>query len=190
MVCISRTFMKLIFSIAAIIVLTTTTLAQSGRRVKEVTVPMPAPPVTETVPTPRPAEGPVVTAEKNQDYRCTDDGTLARVLDADVVTERILTAKEVDSRVVITSKPPPSYTKEARRLGIQGFVTLKVLLSADSKVSRVRIVRGLPAGLTENAIRSACKIKFKPATKDGQTVSQWVTAEYVFRLADSSIFGP
>ncbi len=182
--------MKSILSVIAIFITSATVLAQSGRRVREVAVPLPVPPVTETVPTPKPADAPVVTAEKNQDYRCTDDGTLARILEPDVINERILTAKEVDSRVVITSKPPPSYTKEARRLGVQGFVTVKVLLSSDSKVSRVRILRGLPAGLTENAIRSACKIKFKPATKGGQAVSQWVTAEYVFRLADSSIFGP
>jgi len=93
-------------------------------------------------------------------------------------------------RASITAKPKPSYTKEARRNGIQGFVVLKVLLAARGKISRVRVVKGLPAGLTENAIRAACKMQFKPAMKNGQTVSQWLTAEYVFRLADSSIFTP
>ena len=43
--------------------------------------------------------------------------------------------------------------------------------------------------LTENAIRAACEIKFKPATKAGKEVSQWVTLQYTFRLANSSIFG-
>jgi hypothetical protein len=33
-------------------------------------------------------------------------------------------------------------------------------------------------------------MEFKPATKAGQPVAQWVTAEYVFRLADSSVFTP
>ncbi len=117
------------------------------------------------------------------------DGSLARILDPDAA-ERILTAKEVDTRVLMTAKPKPSYTKEARRNGIQGFVILKVLLSGDGKISRVRVVKRLPAGLTENAIRAACKIEFKSALKDGKPVSQWVTAEYVFRLADSSIFTP
>ena len=95
-----------------------------------------------------------------------------------------------DTRAVITAKPKPAYTREARRNGIQGFVTLKVLLSARSKITRVRVVKGLPFGLTENAIRAACKMEFKPARKDGQPVAQWLTADYVFRLADSSIFGP
>jgi TonB family protein len=69
-------------------------------------------------------------------------------------------------------------------------VTLKVLLLGDGKLDRVRVVRRLPYGLTENAIRAACEIKFKPAMKAGKEVSQWVTLQYAFRLANSSIFGP
>jgi protein TonB len=96
----------------------------------------------------------------------------------------------VDTRATILSKPPPAYTKEARRNGVQGFVVLRVLLSADARVDRIRIIKRLPAGLTENAIRAVCRIKFKPAMKNGQPVAQLVTVEYVFRLADSSIFAP
>ena len=48
----------------------------------------------------------------------------------------------------------------------------------------------LTGTLTENAIRAACGIKFKPAMKAGKEVSQWVTLQYAFRLANSSIFGP
>jgi protein TonB len=185
--------MKLICFLIALLVFSSFAYPQSGRRPKEPTVPpAPAPPEGNVA---KPKidvqdETPPVTAEKNQDYRCTNDGSLARILDTDVVNERVVAPKEVDARAVITEKPKPAYTKEARRNGIQGFVTLKVLLSGDRRVSRVRVVKGLPAGLTENAIRAACKMEFKPAIKDGQPVSQWVTADYVFRLADSSIFSP
>jgi TonB family protein len=118
------------------------------------------------------------------------DGSLERILYPEDLNERILSVKESDSPAKMTGKPKPSYTKEARRIGIQGFVTLKVLLSANGKIARVRVVKGLRAGLTENAIGAACRIEFKPATKDGQPVSQRVIAEYVFRLANSSIFAP
>lgn len=137
-----------------------------------------------------PPEPREVTAEKNQDYRCSEDGSLDRILDAEDIGEFVIASKEADTRASITGKPKPSYTKEARRNGIQGFVTLKVLLSGRGKVARIRVLKGLPGGLTENAIRAACKIEFKPATKNGQSVAEWVTAEYVFRLADSSIFTP
>jgi TonB family protein len=129
-----------------------------------------------------------VTAEKDQDYRCTDDGTLAHLLDPAAV--EAFSPKEVDVKAEITAKPDPVYTREARRVGVQGNVMLKVLLLPNGKLDRVRVVRRVPYGLTENAIRAACEIKFKPAVKAGKQVAQWVTLEYGFRLANSSIFGP
>jgi TonB family protein len=185
--------MKSVVVLVAILILSSSAYSQSGRRAREIKVPVnaPEPEAKEAKPKPAaPDEPPPVTAEKNQEYRCSEDGSLARIIEADAIDELVLTAKEVDARAVITAKPKPSYTKEARRNYVQGFVTLKVLLSARGKITRIRVVKGLSAGLTENAIRAACKMEFKPAMKNGQPVGQWVTAEYVFRLADSSIFSP
>ena len=181
--------MKIILSVIAILVLSPFVYSQSGRRAKETRVPGPPPDQQANVSQSKPQqdEVPPVTAEKNQDYRCMDDGSLARILETDAAEQ---TVKKVDAQAMITSRPAPSYTKEARRNSIQGFVILKLLLTANSKMSRVKVLKGLPAGLTENAIRAACKIKFKPAIKDGQPVARWVTAEYLFRLAESSIFTP
>jgi TonB family protein len=183
---------KLSCSLLAMFVFSSPFYSQSGRRARETTTPaaQSAPAVNEAKPPSTSDDQPPVTAEKGQDYRCSEDGSLARILEADDLGELVVSPKDVDVRAVITAKPKPSYTKEARRNGIQGFVTLKVLLSARSKIARVRVIKGLPAGLTENAIRAACKMQFKPARKEGQAVAQWLTAEYVFRLADSSIFSP
>lgn len=176
----------------AILVFSLSVYAQSGRRAREIKVPVSPPEqeVNEAQPKPANDDPPPVTAEKNQDYRCSEDGSLAMILEKENLPELAVAPKDVDVRAVITSKPKPSYTKEARRNGIQGFVTLRVFLSARGKIARVRVLKGLRAGLTENAIRAACKMEFKPATKNGQAVAQWLTAEYVFRLADSSIFSP
>lgn len=182
---------KFVRALIAILAVSTFTYSQSGRRPRDVKPPAATPEVLE--PAAKPAtvvDPPPVTAERNQDYRCTEDGSLARIIDTDDKEEIVLSAKESDVRATISEKPKPSYTREARRNGVQGFVTLKVLLSARGKVARVRVVKGLQAGLTENALRAACKIEFKPAIKNRQAVSQWVTVEYVFRLADSSIFTP
>ena len=129
-----------------------------------------------------------MTAEKDEDYRCSDDGSLAHLLDEPQGVT--YTSKEVDTRAQITEKPEPRYTREATRVGVQGIVVLKVLLLPDGKLDRIRVVRRLPYGLTENAIHAACEIKFKPAIKNGEPVAQWVALEYGFRLAKSSIFGP
>jgi periplasmic protein TonB len=179
--------MRFVSGSILIILFATSAFAQSGRRTVPVATPTPTP-TPEAKPTPSLPSSAPVTAEKDEDYRCTADGTLAHLLDHDQVAG--YTAKEVDVKAEITSRPEPGYTREARRVGVQGIVVLKVLLAGDGKLNRVRVVRRLPYGLTENAIFAACEIKFKPATKDGQPVSQWVEIQYGFRLANSSIFGP
>jgi protein TonB len=179
--------MRFVSGSILIILFATSAFAQSGRRTVPVATPTPTP-TPEAKPSPSLPSSAPVTAEKDEDYRCTDDGTLAHLLDHDQAQGYL--PKEVDVKAEITSRPEPGYTREARRVGVQGVVVLKVLLAGDGKLNRVRVVRRLPYGLTENAIFAACKIKFKPAMKEGKPVSQWVEIQYGFRLANSSIFGP
>jgi periplasmic protein TonB len=176
-------------AIILILIFCTSAFAQSGRRKSPVAAPTPTP-APEATPSPSPSKpsGMMVTAEKDQDYRCTDDGTLAHLLDPPTVTA--FTPKEVDVKAQVMARPEPHYTREARRIGVQGLVVLKLLALPDGKIDRIRVVRGVPYGLTENAILAACEVKFKPAMKAGQPVAQWITVEYGFRLAESSIFGP
>ena len=180
--------MKLHTTLAILLLSCSSALAQSGRKVVEVkTMPEGAAPVPLLISSPNQTLR--QTNEKPNDYRCGKDGSHTRILDS-VETDDVFSAKMVDTRVVFRSKPRPGYTLEARRKRKQGFVILKVALSSTGMISRVRVLRGLPFGLTESAIKAACKLEFKPAIKDGQSVSQWVTAEYVFRLPDSRLFRP
>lgn len=177
------------FALVLILIFGISAFAQSGRRKGPVAAPTPTPaPEATPSPTPSPAERSLVTAERNQDYRCTDDGTLAHLLDQSTVTA--FTPKEVDVKAQITARSEPKYTRDARRMGVEGLVVLRLLGLPDGKIDRIRVVRHVPYGLTENAILAACEIKFKPAMKAGQPVAQWITVEYGFRLAESSIFGP
>jgi outer membrane biosynthesis protein TonB len=136
-----------------ILLFSTSVFAQSGRRAVPVSTPSPTP-TPEAKPSPTLTSRSQVTAEKDEDYRCTDDGTLAHLLDHDQVAG--YTPKEVDVKAEITSRPEPGYTREARRVGVQGIVVLKLLLAGDGKIDRIRVVRRVPYGLTENAIFAAC----------------------------------
>jgi hypothetical protein len=49
-------------------------------------------------------------------------------------------------------------------------------------VEHILILRSLPAGLTEQAIQSAKKIKFVPATRNGKPVSMIMELQYNFNL--------
>jgi TonB family protein len=59
---------------------------------------------------------------------------------------------------------------------------LRVLVGIDGNANAVRVVRGLPDGLTEQAIATARLTKFKPAMKDGKPVEFWVVLEMTFNL--------
>jgi periplasmic protein TonB len=95
---------------------------------------------------------------------------------------RIFRHDEVSARAVITFKPEPGFTEEARRNNVTGTVRLRAILHANGAVTNVSIVKGLPDGLTEKAIAAARQIKFRPAQKDGRAVSQYVVLEYNFNI--------
>lgn len=88
---------------------------------------------------------------------------------------------KVESKAVILEQPAPAYTEEARRLKVEGKVSLEVALYAQGSVG-VRVVEGLPHGLSEKAVEAARKIKFRPAEDKGQKVSVVRRVEYVFSL--------
>jgi len=89
----------------------------------------------------------------------------------------------VDSLPVLLNRPRPLFTEEARRNKIQGIVRVKVLVEATGAVKEVVVTRGLPDGLSEQAIRAAYEMRFRPAMKDGRPVSYWLNnVEVEFNL--------
>ena len=91
-------------------------------------------------------------------------------------------ATAVDTRPVPLNEPRPNYTEEARRNKITGVVHARVLIGSDGLIKQVRIIRGLPDGLNEEAIRAAMQMRFKPAMKNGQAVSYWTSLDVEFNL--------
>jgi len=94
----------------------------------------------------------------------------------------VYAAADVTEKAQITSKPEPLYTDRARQNGITGTVRLRMLLSFDGGVRHILVMKGVGGGLTETAINAARKIKFRPATKDGRPVSQFIIIEYNFNI--------
>jgi TonB family protein len=90
------------------------------------------------------------------------------------------------SEAVITYKPVPSYTDEARDDGISGSVELRVELRADGTVGEVLPVRVLPDGLTQEAIRAARRIRFSPKMVNGEAVDTTEWIEYYFDASEQS----
>ena len=85
---------------------------------------------------------------------------------------KIYTAAEPITRAVITHKPEPGFTEEARRANVTGAVRLRAVLGFDGRVKHIIVLKRLSYGLTEKAVAAARQIRFNPATLSGQPVSQ------------------
>jgi len=89
----------------------------------------------------------------------------------------------VDTRPVLLNAPRPFYTEEARKNKVQGVVKVRVFVDASGGVRQVVVTRGLPDGLSEQAIRAAYQMRFRPAMKDGRQISYWLSnVEIEFNL--------
>jgi TonB family protein len=82
----------------------------------------------------------------------------------------------------VLQRVPPQYTEEARRAGLNGTVVLQAVIKTDGTVDVLRVVRGLPLGLTENAINALKQWQFSPGKKNGQDVDASVNLEVNFNL--------
>src|SRR5262245_54167324 len=87
-------------------------------------------------------------------------------------------------RPKITYREKAKYTEEARDNIIHGTVALNVVFRSDGRISDIKVVKGLPYGLTEKAIEAVGKIRFEPAIKDGQPVHLRGMLEFTFQLYD------
>ena len=96
--------------------------------------------------------------------------------------ERVFTGREVTRKAWVVAKPEPTYTEEARQRQVVGTVVLRGVFSSSGKVTSLRVLSGLPHGLTEKALSAARNIKFIPAMKDGKYASMYIQLEYNFNL--------
>lgn len=85
--------------------------------------------------------------------------------------------------VVILSKPDPVYPPEARRLHIEGQVTLSILFGSTGNLRVLKVVQGLGHGMDQAAVAAAKRIRFKPAERDGRPVDSKALIHIIFQLA-------
>jgi TonB family protein len=99
-----------------------------------------------------------------------------------VATQRAVSTP-TSTNLEVLSKPPVQYTSEAKQLRVQGDVVLRVTFTASGHVVIQGVVRGLGHGLDEEARRVAQKIRFRPATRNGQAIDMTTNITITFQLA-------
>ena len=77
----------------------------------------------------------------------------------------------------------PVYPHHARRLGIEGRVTVSLLVDKTGKVGKARIEEADPDGVFEASVeKTVSRWRFKPAQKDGRPVEMWVKMDIEFKF--------
>lgn len=87
---------------------------------------------------------------------------------------------QVDTKPRPLNRLFPSYTSRARLNGISGIIRLLVEVGTDGSTKKVEVVNALPDGLTDEAIRIARVLQFKPAMAGTQPVNYTIVLEMEF----------
>lgn len=96
-------------------------------------------------------------------------------------TRSVFGSTEVKKTARLLDAPAAVYTDPALQAKAKGEVRLRLVLAADGAVKNIFPMKPLKYGLTEAAIEAARRIKFEPAIRDGQRVSQFATLSYEFK---------
>lgn len=78
--------------------------------------------------------------------------------------------------------PDPEYSEPARKAGLQGSLTLSLVVTSAGKPADIRIVKPLGMGLDEKAVEAVSTWEFAPAQKDGHPVAVKVHVQVTFKL--------
>ncbi len=78
--------------------------------------------------------------------------------------------------------PTPLYTEEGRQSRTQGVVILEAIVDTEGKVDSVKVIKGLPNGLSESAVETARSWRYRPALLQGQPVAVFLNLTIRFSL--------
>jgi TonB family protein len=94
-------------------------------------------------------------------------------------------ASEVNKKARLIATPNAIYTVEARGANAKDEVRLRLVLASDGTVKNIFPIKSAAYSLTESAVAAAQQIRFEPAFRNGQSVSQFATFVYEFRKKDA-----
>jgi protein TonB len=83
---------------------------------------------------------------------------------------------------VATTRFQPEYTEAARKSRVAGIVVVEAIINKAGEVEQVKVIKGLPLGLSEQAAEAVKKWHFRPGTMNGQPVDVLFDLTVSFKL--------
>ncbi|WP_054702849.1 energy transducer TonB [Desulfosarcina cetonica] len=89
----------------------------------------------------------------------------------------------LDHPLVTLTRIPPAYPMAAKRMGIQGWVKVRFMVTHQGKVDRVTIVDADPPEVFNRSVtHCVSRWRFKPGTVEGMPVNCWAETTVTFQL--------
>ena len=93
---------------------------------------------------------------------------------------QLMDYSDLDREPPYLAHDPPKYPVLARLKGVEGQVTLKVLIKETGYVEEVKLIKGLDESVDEAAIKAVYKWVYRPPTSHGIRVKTWKTETLAF----------
>lgn len=90
---------------------------------------------------------------------------------------------KLDSELIPIVQVQPIYPKNAKRIGLEGYVKVALKVDATGAIQEIKIVEASPQGVFEKSVKKALRRwKFRPKTVDGRAVAQTGVLTLTFKL--------
>jgi periplasmic protein TonB len=109
------------------------------------------------------------------------DGSGGKEAPAEPPSGPLRVGGDVKAPTVVT-RIEPKYTETARAGRVAGVVIVEAIIDKNGNVDQVKVVKGLPMGLSEEAERAVRQWKFRPGTMNGQPVDVIFNLTVNFKL--------
>ncbi|MDY0361053.1 MAG: energy transducer TonB [Desulforegulaceae bacterium] len=97
----------------------------------------------------------------------------------------MISLDELDKIPVPKFKKPPVYPYRAKRMGIEGEVSISFIVHENGMVSDIKILKANPEGVFEQSVIDAVSSwKYSPGELMGENVKTLVTTNVVFKLEE------
>jgi protein TonB len=95
----------------------------------------------------------------------------------------IFDSAALDRPLTPLAQSPFIYPMRAKRLGLEGWVRIKLLISKQGTVEQVQILAAEPPDVFEQTVERGVRLwRFSPGTVDGEAVRSWVVTTVRFEL--------